>query len=66
MMDDIVDLEIEKIDRIIEKIIADPQSEEVKRTELDLWKKIQFKCIQGRRLGIGITAEGDMLAALGL
>ena len=66
MMDDIVDLEIEKIDRIIEKIIADPQSEEVKRTELDLWKKIQFKCIQGRRVGIGITAEGDMLAALGL
>jgi len=64
VMDDIVDLEIEKIDKIIEKIVSDPQHEDVKKTELDLWKKIQFKCIQGRRTGIGITAEADMLAAM--
>ena len=64
--DDIIDLELEKIDAIMEKIGNDPESEEVKRTEQKLWEKIREKCIQGRRTGIGITAEGDMLAALGL
>ncbi|WP_417610077.1 adenosylcobalamin-dependent ribonucleoside-diphosphate reductase [Owenweeksia hongkongensis] len=64
--DDIIDLELEKIDAIMAKIKADPESEEVKRTEFSLWEKIKEKCIQGRRTGIGITAEGDMLAALGL
>lgn len=66
IMDDIVDLEIEKVNRIIEKIEADPETPEVKRTELTLWQKIKTKSIQGRRTGVGITAEGDMLAALGL
>ena len=65
-MDDIIDLEQEKIDRIIEKINSDPQEEEVKFTELRLWEKIKRKTAQGRRTGVGITAEGDMLAALGL
>jgi ribonucleoside-diphosphate reductase alpha chain len=66
IMDDIVDLEIEKVDRIIQKIENDPEEEEVKRTELNLWMKIREKSIQGRRTGVGITAEGDMLAALGI
>jgi ribonucleoside-diphosphate reductase alpha chain len=66
IMDDIVDLEIEKIDRIIEKIENDPEADEVKSTELNLWLKIREKSIQGRRIGVGITAEGDMLAALGI
>ena len=66
MMDDIIDLEIEKIDRIIEKIQNDPEPDEVKRVELNLWKRIQKKCNEGRRTGVGITAEGDMLAAMGL
>lgn len=65
IMDDIVDLEIERIDRIIRKIITDPQDLDVKQTELELWRKIKQKCVQGRRVGIGVTAEGDMLAALG-
>lgn len=64
--DDIIDLELEKIDAILAKIEADPESDEVKRTEKVLWQKIREKCIQGRRTGIGITGEGDMLAALGL
>ncbi|HKK40629.1 MAG TPA: ribonucleotide reductase N-terminal alpha domain-containing protein, partial [Cryomorphaceae bacterium] len=64
--DDIIDLEMEKIDAIIAKIDADPESDETKRTEKNLWLKIQDKCIQGRRTGIGITGEGDMLAALGI
>lgn len=64
-MDDIVDLEIEKIDKILEKIKTDPEDAEVKRVEINLWKKIKEKSIQGRRTGLGITAEGDMLAALG-
>tara|TARA_B100001109_G_C18864345_1_gene476060 strand:- start:5612 stop:8230 length:2619 start_codon:yes stop_codon:yes gene_type:complete len=64
IMDDIVDLEMEKIDAIIKKIEDDPESIEIKRTELTLWKKIKQKCIEGRRTGVGITAEGDMLAAL--
>jgi ribonucleoside-diphosphate reductase alpha chain len=64
IMDDIVDLEMEKINTIIEKIEADPETEDVKRTELNLWQKIKTKAIEGRRTGVGITAEGDMLAAL--
>lgn len=66
LMDDIVDLELEKIDRILEKIKLDPQSKEVKETEGHLWEKIKRKSGQGRRTGVGITAEGDMLAAMGL
>ena len=65
-MDDIIDLEQEKIDRIIEKVKNDPQSDEVKFTEYHLWEKIKEKTAMGRRTGVGITAEGDMLAALGL
>ena len=65
IMDDIIDLEIEKIDAILDKVYSDPESEEVKRCEVDLWKNIRRKALQGRRTGIGITAEGDMLAALG-
>ena len=66
IMDDIIDLELEKIDRIIEKIDDDPEGEEIKGIEKQLWLNIREKCIQGRRTGIGITAEGDMHAALGL
>lgn len=66
MMDDIIDLEIEKIDKILEKIASDPEAEYVKSTELELWQKIKNKTLLGRRTGVGITAEGDMLAALGL
>jgi ribonucleoside-diphosphate reductase alpha chain len=66
IMDDIVDLEMEKIDLILEKIKSDPQSDEVKATEYHLWEKIKHKSGLGRRTGVGITAEGDMLAALGL
>ena len=66
IMDDIIDLEIEKIDAIIHKIDNDPEDEEIKRPERRLWEKIRAKALQGRRTGVGITAEGDMLAALGL
>ncbi|MEA1898022.1 MAG: adenosylcobalamin-dependent ribonucleoside-diphosphate reductase [Bacteroidota bacterium] len=66
IMDDIIDLELEKIDSILEKIKKDPEEEEIKRTEIKLWKNIRHKADEGRRTGIGITAEGDMLAALGL
>ncbi|HAG15062.1 MAG TPA: adenosylcobalamin-dependent ribonucleoside-diphosphate reductase [Bacteroidales bacterium] len=66
IMDDIIDLEIEKVDRILAKIEADPEEKEIKRVELNLWENIKRKSIEGRRTGIGITAEGDMLAALGL
>lgn len=66
IMDDIVDLELEKIDQIMEKVKTDPQSEEVKGTEYHLWEKIKHKSSMGRRTGVGITAEGDMLAAMGL
>ena len=66
MMDDIIDLELEKIDAIIQKIDEDPEGAEVKRIERNLWLNIQTKANEGRRTGIGITAEGDMLAALGL
>ena len=66
LMDDIVDLELEKIDMIMEKIDTDPQSEEVKGAERHLWEKIKAKSSKGRRTGVGITAEGDMIAAMGL
>jgi len=66
IMDDIIDLESEKIEKILEKIDADPESLEVKQSERHLWEKIQKKTLQGRRTGVGITAEGDMVAALGL
>ena len=66
LMDDIVDLEMEKIDHIMEKIKHDPQSDEVKLAEYHLWEKIKEKSGKGRRTGVGITAEGDMIAAMGL
>jgi len=66
IMDDIIDLEVEKVDAILEKIDADPEDEEVKAPERNLWKKIRHKALEGRRTGVGITAEGDMLASLGL
>ncbi len=66
LMDDIVDLELEKIDAIIAKVKSDPESENIKRNELEMWEEIKYKCESGRRTGTGITAEGDMLAALGL
>ncbi len=65
-MDDLIDLELEKIDKIIEKIESDPEDDEIKRTEKNLWLNIKFKTMEGRRTGLGITAEGDMLAALNL
>ena len=66
MMDDIIDLELEKIDQILAKINSDPEDIEVKRVERKLWENIRRKAEEGRRTGLGITAEGDMLAALGL
>ena len=66
LMDDIIDLELEKVDLIISKIASDPEDDDVRRVELDLWKKIKDMALKGRRTGLGITAEGDMLAALGL
>ncbi len=66
MMDDIIDLEMEKIDKIIDKIDSDPENAEVKQTERHLWEKIRSKTLKGRRTGVGTTAEGDMIAALGL
>ncbi|MUP46175.1 adenosylcobalamin-dependent ribonucleoside-diphosphate reductase [Gramella sp. BOM4] len=66
IMDDIIDLELEKIDRILEKIDADPESDEIKSVEKNLWLNIRKKAYEGRRTGIGITAEGDMLAGLGI
>ena len=66
IMDDIVDLEMEKIDLILEKVQSDPQADDVKLTERHLWEKIKYKSGLGRRTGVGITAEGDMLAAMGL
>ncbi|MBP3517998.1 MAG: adenosylcobalamin-dependent ribonucleoside-diphosphate reductase [Parabacteroides sp.] len=66
IMDDIIDLESEKIEKILEKIDSDPESLEVKQSERHLWEKIQKKTLLGRRTGVGITAEGDMIAALGL
>ena len=66
IMDDIIDLELEKVDAILEKIDADPESDEIKSVERNLWLNIRNKAHEGRRTGIGITAEGDMLAALGI
>ena len=66
MMDDIIDLEVEKIEKILAKVGSDPEAESIKRTERELWEKILAKTTQGRRTGVGTTAEGDMLAALGL
>lgn len=66
IMDDIIDLELEKVDAILEKIDADPESDEIKSVERNLWLNIRNKAQEGRRTGIGITAEGDMLAALGI
>ena len=66
MMDDIIDLEMEKIEAILKKIKSDPETEEVKQTELNLWTKIRNKTLKGRRTGVGTTAEGDMIAAMGL
>ncbi len=66
MMDDIIDLELEKVELIITKVASDPEEEDIRRVELELWKKIKDMALKGRRTGLGITAEGDMLAALGL
>lgn len=66
LMDDIIDLEMEKIDKILEKINEDPETEEVKLTERHLWEKIRTKTLKGRRTGVGTTAEGDMIAAMGM
>lgn len=66
IMDDIIDLEMEKIDMILEKIKSDPESDNIKQTERELWEKIKSKTAKGRRTGVGITAEGDMIAAMGL
>ena len=66
LMDDIIDLELEKVELIIGKIASDPEDDDVRRVELELWKKIKDMALKGRRTGLGITAEGDMLAALGL
>ena len=66
LMDDIIDLELEKVDLIIEKIESDPEDLDVRQVEISLWKKIKNMALKGRRTGLGITAEGDMLAALGL
>ena len=66
MMDDIIDLEVEKIEKILAKVESDPECESIKRTERELWEKILAKTTQGRRTGVGTTAEGDMLAAMGL
>lgn len=66
LMDDLIDLEIEKIDAILAKIDADPEAEDTKHTERHLWEKIRCRTMQGRRTGLGTTAEGDMIAALGL
>ena len=66
MMDDIIDLEMEKIEKILDKINSDPETQEVKTTELNLWNKIRTKTLKGRRTGVGTTGEGDMIAAMGL
>jgi len=66
MMDDIIDLEVEKIEKILAKIASDPEDDTIKRTERELWEKIMAKTTQGRRTGVGTTAEGDMLAAMNL
>ena len=66
MMDDIIDLEMEKIEKILDKVKSDPETQEVKTTEINLWNKIRTKTLKGRRTGVGTTGEGDMIAAMGL
>jgi len=66
LMDDLIDLEIEKVDRIIEKVESDPEDTSLKQNELDLWKRVRIKAVNGRRTGLGITALADMLAALNI
>ena len=66
MMDDIIDLEMEKIEKILDKVKSDPETQEVKTTETNLWNKIRTKTLKGRRTGVGTTGEGDMIAAMGL
>ena len=66
LMDDLIDLEVEKIDSILTKVESDPEAENIKRVEKELWQKIKEKTLRGRRTGLGITAEGDMLAALNI
>ncbi|HQQ20440.1 MAG TPA: adenosylcobalamin-dependent ribonucleoside-diphosphate reductase [Bacteroidales bacterium] len=66
LMDDIIDLEIEKIDQILAKVASDPETDDIKRVEMELWNKIKKQTLKGRRTGLGITAEGDMLAALNI
>ena len=66
MMDDIIDLEMEKIEKILDKVKSDPETGEVKTTEMNLWNKIRNKTLKGRRTGVGTTGEGDMIAAMGL
>lgn len=66
LMDDLIDLELEKVNKIIAKIDSDPESDDIKSVERNLWLNIKMKCLEGRRTGLGITAEGDMLAAMGL
>ena len=66
LMDDLIDLEVEKIEKILKKIDSDPEPSDIKRVEKNLWLNIKLKCLEGRRTGFGITAEGDMLAAMGL
>lgn len=66
LMDDLIDLELEKVNQILAKIESDPESDDIKSVERNLWLNIKMKCLEGRRTGFGITAEGDMLAAMGL
>ena len=66
LMDDLIDLELEKVNKILTKIESDPESDDIKSVERNLWLNIKMKCLEGRRTGLGITAEGDMLAAMGL
>ena len=66
MMDDIIDLELEKVEQIIAKIDADPEEADIRYVESNLWKKVREMALKGRRTGLGITAEGDMIAALGM
>jgi ribonucleoside-diphosphate reductase alpha chain len=66
LMDDLIDLELEKVNKILAKIDSDPESDDIKSVERNLWLNIKMKCLEGRRTGLGITAEGDMLAAMGL
>ena len=66
LMDDLIDLELEKVNKILSKIESDPEGDDIKSVERNLWLNIKMKCLEGRRTGLGITAEGDMLAAMGL